>query len=139
MVFKLFCLKNTNFLCLRTLLLVFISNFFGSLRVLSFSTSLILLMLISFKLIKIDEDNSEQDKNEENIDSKNIPLNYETSGTHERLDQALSSDSHLRIIISLFALIFVARYDTLLVLIAFLFLIECVIRTGCKLINSNFI
>ncbi|KAL3089380.1 hypothetical protein niasHT_030247 [Heterodera trifolii] len=109
-------------------LLAYLSNFFGFFRVFIFILCCSLLVLISAGLIGTNAENEDenQQKKHQNEEEKNgeteqnegengIKTNVGTAlGGEARLDQAFSSDVHLRVIGGLCALLWVVNHDLLL-------------------------
>ncbi|KAL3097827.1 hypothetical protein niasHS_000562 [Heterodera schachtii] len=113
-------------------LLAYLSDFFGFFRVFIFILCCSLLVLISAGLIGANAENEDenQQKKHQNEEEKNDEADTETEqnegengngtnvgtalGGEARLDQAFSSDVHLRVIGGLCALLWVVNHDLLL-------------------------
>lgn len=125
-----------------------LANYFGLLRVIIFSSSCVLLALISIGILDakdpIDENNQqigdsskaqtvenpsfhEEDNTKSNAAPAIPPIN------DNRLDKALSSDAHLQIISGLCALLWVVKHNSMLFLIFILFIPEFLIKIGARL------
>lgn len=130
----------------RLFFLLHVSNLFGSFRVVLFTISTLLLLLIScgfFKIntsegidniVKTDGDENEQvhQRHLESDDASNVELSNKILSNQERLDQALSSDVNLRFIMYLTVIAYLVRYDALFLLLTMfsLFIVASIAKTG---------
>lgn len=99
-------------------MLAYISDLFGVFRVLVFLCSCIILALISAGLLGAD---ISDEVVAETHDTKEEPTTEVKKEEVEesRLDTALSSDNHIRIIGALVFILFLTRHDSMLILVFF--------------------